>query len=126
MATVRAWSSTLTSLIGPAGLRTDGRGVPVAVNTVRGATSSLLPLVPDGSRLASITSNPPASERRIRVSNASVGPNGILLEQLAVRVADREWSIPMGEVNGLSETGRELAEVACGRAAGGVIVDPGR
>jgi NADPH:quinone reductase-like Zn-dependent oxidoreductase len=102
---------------------TDG-GVPVAVNTVRGAASSLLPLVSDGGRLATITGDPPAGERQIRVSNVYVSPNGILLEQLAMRFAERGLTIPISGVHGLAEAGRVLAEVASGRAAGGVVLDP--
>ena len=103
-----------------------GGGVPVAVNAVRGAASRLLPLVLDGGRLATITSDPPPGERHIRVSNAYVSPNGILLEQLATRFAQRGLAIPIAGVRGLSEAGKVLAEVASGRAAGGVVLDPRR
>jgi NADPH:quinone reductase-like Zn-dependent oxidoreductase len=104
---------------------TDG-GVPVAVNAVRGAAASLLPLVLDGGRLATITSDPPPGERQIRVSNAYVSPNGSLLEQLAASFAQRGLAIPIAGVHGLSEAGEVLAEVASGRAAGGVVLDPRR
>jgi NADPH:quinone reductase-like Zn-dependent oxidoreductase len=102
---------------------TDG-GVPVAVNAVRGAAPGLLPLVLDGGRLATITGDPPPGERHIRVSNAYVSPNGILLEQLAMRFAQRGLAIPISGVHSLSEAGRVLAEVASGRAAGGAVLDP--
>jgi NADPH:quinone reductase-like Zn-dependent oxidoreductase len=102
---------------------TDG-GVPVVVNAVRGAAASLLPLVLDGGRLATITGDPPPGERHIRVSNAYVRADGILLEQLAVRFAQRGLAIPIGAVHSLSEAGRVLAEVVSGRAAGGVVLDP--
>ena len=101
---------------------TDG-GVPVAVNAVRGAAAGLLPLVLDGGRLATITGDPPPGERHIRVSNAYVSPNGILLEQLATRFAQRGLAIPIAGVSRLSEAGKVLAEVASGRAAGGVVLD---
>jgi NADPH:quinone reductase-like Zn-dependent oxidoreductase len=104
--------------------RLTGGGVPVAVNAVRGAASSLLPLVLDGGRLATITGEPPPGERRIRVSNAYVRPNGILLEQLATRFAQRGLAIPIAGVHSLSEAGKVLAEVAAGRAVGGVVLDP--
>src|SRR5262249_53185931 len=41
----------------------------VVINAVRGAEAGLLPLVADGGRLATITGNPPPSERGIKVSN---------------------------------------------------------
>jgi NADPH:quinone reductase-like Zn-dependent oxidoreductase len=104
---------------------TDG-GVPVAVNAVPGAASSLLPLVLDGGRLATITTDPPPGERDIRVSNVYVSSDGLLLEQLATRFAQRGFAIPISGVHSLSEAGRVLAEVASGRAAGGVVLDPRR
>jgi NADPH:quinone reductase-like Zn-dependent oxidoreductase len=102
---------------------TDG-GVPVAVNAVLGAASGLLPLVLDGGRVATITSDPPPGERHIQVSNVYVSPNGILLEQLAMRFAQRGLAIPVAGVHSLAEAGRVLAEVVSGRAAGGVVLDP--
>ena len=104
---------------------TDG-GVPVAVSAVRGAAASLLPLVLDGGRLATITSDAPPGERHIRISNVYVSPNGILLEQLATRFAQRGLAIPIAGVHSLSEAGKVLADVASGRAAGGVVLDPRR
>jgi NADPH:quinone reductase-like Zn-dependent oxidoreductase len=102
---------------------TDG-GVPVAVNTVPGAASSLLPVVLDGGRLATITSDPPPGERHIHVSTVYVSANGLLLEKLAARFAERALAIPIAGVHGLSEAGEVLAEVVSGRAAGGVVLDP--
>ena len=88
--------------------------------------TSLLPLVVDGGRLATITSDAPPGERHIRVSNAYVSPNGIRLEQLASRFAQRGLSIPIAGIHSLSEASRVLAEVASGQAAGGVVLDPRR
>jgi hypothetical protein len=102
---------------------TDG-GVPVAVNAVLGAASGLLPLVLDGGRVATITSDPPPGERHIQVSNELVSPNGILLEQLAMRFAQRGLAIPVAGVHNLAEAGRVLAEVVSGRAAGGLVLNP--
>jgi NADPH:quinone reductase-like Zn-dependent oxidoreductase len=101
-------------------------GVPVAVNAVPGAASSLVSLVQDGGRLATITGDPPPGERDIRVSNAYVSANGILLEQLAARFAQRGLAIPIDGVHGLSEAGRVLSQVVSGRAAGGAVLDPRR
>jgi len=104
--------------------RLSGGGVLVAVNTVRGAAASLLPLVADGGRLTTITSDAPASERQIRVSNAYVSPNGAILEELAARFAQRGLAIPVAAVHRLSEARRALSEAVSGRAPGGVIIDP--
>jgi NADPH:quinone reductase-like Zn-dependent oxidoreductase len=104
--------------------RQSGGGVPVAVNAVRGAARSLMPLVADGGRLATITSDAPPGERHIRVSNAYVSPNGMILEQLAARFTQRGLAIPVAGVHSLSESGRALSEAVSGRAAGGVVIDP--
>jgi NADPH:quinone reductase-like Zn-dependent oxidoreductase len=106
--------------------RLAGGGVPVAVNAVPGAAASLLPLVMDGGRLATITVDPPSSERQIRVSSVIVRPDGINLEQLAARFAQEGLTIPVAGVYGLSEAGRALSEVVSGRVTGGVVIDPRR
>jgi NADPH:quinone reductase-like Zn-dependent oxidoreductase len=103
-----------------------GGGVPVAVNAVRGAAVSLLPVVVDGGRLATITSDPPPSERHIRVSNVYVRPNGSALEAVAAAFAQRGLTIPVASVHGLLEAGQALAQVVSGGTAGGVVIDPRR
>jgi NADPH:quinone reductase-like Zn-dependent oxidoreductase len=102
---------------------TDG-GATVAVNAVRGQASTLIPLLRDGGRPATITSDPPPGERDIRVSNAYVARDGLLLEQLALRFAERGLAIPIGGAYSLAEADRLLAEVVAGQAVGGVVLDP--
>lgn len=103
-----------------------GGGVSVAVNAVRGAALSLMRLVVDGGRLATITGDPPAAERQIRVSDCYVRPDGIALEQLAASFTERGLAIPVAGVFGLSQAGTALSEVISGKAAGGVLIDPRR
>jgi NADPH:quinone reductase-like Zn-dependent oxidoreductase len=104
--------------------RLSGGGVPVAVNAVRGGAAGLMRLVVDGGRLATITSDPPPSERQIRVSNVYVTPNGLVLEELAARFAQCGLAIPVVGVHRLSAAGRALSQGASGRAGGGVVIDP--
>lgn len=104
---------------------TDG-GVPVVVNTVRGAAVSLMQLVVDGGRLATITGDPPPSERQIRVSNVYVSPNGSALEEVAAGFAQRGLTIPVAGVHGLLEAGQALSQVVSGGSAGGMVIDPRR
>ena len=104
--------------------RLTGGGVSVAVNAVRGAASSLMTLVVDGGRLATITSDAPPAERNIRVTNAYVSPNGAILEQLAASFAQRGLAIPVAVVHSLPEAGTALSEAVSGKAAGGVVIDP--
>jgi NADPH:quinone reductase-like Zn-dependent oxidoreductase len=106
--------------------RLTGAGVPVAVNAVPGAAAGLLPLVVDGGRLATITTDPPPAERGIQVSNVYVRPDGLRLEQLAARFAQRGLALPVAGMHGLADAGRALADVVAGRAAGGVVLDPRR
>ena len=96
------------------------------MNAVPGAAAGLLPLVVDGGRLATITSDPPPGERGIRISNVYVRPDGLLLEQLAARFAQRGVALPVAGIHGLAEAGRALADVVSGQAAGGVVLDPRR
>lgn len=104
--------------------RLTGSGVTVAVNAVPGAAASLMPLIRDRGRLATITGDPPPGERQIRISSVIVSPNGISLEGLAARFAQAGLTIPVAGVYSLSEADRALSEVLSGRAAGGVVIDP--
>ena len=61
---------------------------------------------------------PPPSERHIRVSNAYVRPDGLLLGQLAAGFARHGLAIPIAGVRNLSEAGYVLAQVASRQAVG--------
>jgi len=100
--------------------------VPVAVNAVPGAAASLLQLLSDNGRLATITGDPPAAERGIRVSSVYVRPDGKSLEHLAADFAKRSLSLPVSAVYGLSDASEALSAAASGRAGGGVVIDPRR
>ena len=99
-------------------------GVPVAVNVVRGATAGLMPFVAHGGRLATITGDPPESERGITVSNCFVRPDGDSLAELAAAFAARRLTIPIAMVCGLSDANKALAAAIQG-AAGAVLIEPG-
>jgi len=102
---------------------TDGRGVLAAANAVPGAAASLLPLVADRGRLATITGDPPPAERQIKVSSVYVSSDGPRLEQLATSFAERGLTIPIGATYSLSEADRALSDAVSGRARGGVVLD---
>lgn len=103
-----------------------GGSIPVAVNAVRGAATSLLPLIADHGRLATITGDPPTAVRGIRVRDVYVKPDGRSLEQLADDFAQRGLTIPVSRVYGLREAGQALSEVIGGHPGGGVVIDPRR
>jgi len=105
---------------------TAGSGVSVAVNAVRHAAANLIPLVADGGRLATITGDPPDSQRGIEVSNVFVEPDGEALAKLAADLVERRQTIPIAMVYGLSEAGTALAEAVNGEARGAVLIDPSR
>jgi NADPH:quinone reductase-like Zn-dependent oxidoreductase len=105
--------------------RLSGGGFPAAVNAVGGATASVLPLVADGGRLATITGDPPAAQRGIRITDVYVAPDGEALERLAADFADRGLSLPVAAVFPLNEGSAALAEAVAG-SPGVVVIDPRR
>jgi NADPH:quinone reductase-like Zn-dependent oxidoreductase len=100
--------------------------VPVAVNAVRDAAASIMELVADDGRLATITGDPPPTVRGIRVSNVYVEPDGTSLERLAEDFSERGLTIPIARVCGLAEASVALSDVVSGRPGGGVVIDPQR
>jgi NADPH:quinone reductase-like Zn-dependent oxidoreductase len=111
------WRDTAGRLVGGA--------FPVAVNAVKGATASVLPLVADGGRLATITGDPPAAQRGIRITDVYVAPDGEALERLAADFADRGLSLPVAAVFPLDGGSAALAEALAG-SPGAVVIDPRR
>jgi NADPH:quinone reductase-like Zn-dependent oxidoreductase len=105
---------------------TDGYGVSVAVNAVRHAAANLIPLVADGGRLATITGDPPESQRGIAISNVFVEPDGETLGKLAADFVKRRQTIPIAKVYGLSEADTAIAAAVKGEAPGALLIDPSR
>jgi NADPH:quinone reductase-like Zn-dependent oxidoreductase len=105
--------------------RLAGGSFPAVVNAVRGATASVLPLVADNGRLATITGDPPPSERGIRISNVYVKPDGAALERLAADFANRGLTLPIAAMFGLGQASAALAEAVAG-SPGVLVIDPRR
>jgi NADPH:quinone reductase-like Zn-dependent oxidoreductase len=101
------------------------RGVTAAINAVRGAAASLVPLVADGGCLTTITGDPPPSERGIGVTNAYVAPDGPGLEAGADLVARMRLDIQIAGIYGLAEAADALRLVAEG-SGGTRVLDPHR
>ena len=106
----------------------DANGGPfsVVINAVRGGSPALLPLVVDGGRFATITGDPPPSERGIQVVNAYVAPDGPLLEAAVGQVVARGLTIPIAGIYGFADAADALQAVVEGRAEGAVVLDPAR
>lgn len=101
---------------------TSGR-FSVVINVVRGGASALLPLVADDGRLATITGDPPRSQRGILVIDAYVAPDGPALEAAVEQLLARSLTIPIAGVYGLSEAAVALGTVARGHAEGAYVLD---
>src|SRR6185312_7120521 len=103
---------------------TEGRGVAAAVNAVPGHAADAIRAVADHGRLATITSDPPAEERGITVSNVYVRPDGNQLRTLAEHFAAGTLAIPVASTHRLADAAAALAPTISGRAGGAVVLRP--
>jgi NADPH:quinone reductase-like Zn-dependent oxidoreductase len=103
---------------------TEGRGVPAAVNAAPGSAAAAIRAVADNGRLATITSDPPAEERGITVSNVYVRPDGSQLRKLAEQFADGKLAIPVASTYRLVDAAAALAQTISGHAGGAIILRP--
>jgi NADPH:quinone reductase-like Zn-dependent oxidoreductase len=101
-----------------------GRGVAAAVNAASGHAADAMRAVADNGRLATITSDPPAEERGITVSNVYVRPDGSQLRQLAERFADGTLAVPVASTYRLADAAAALAQTTSGHAGGAVVLKP--
>jgi NADPH:quinone reductase-like Zn-dependent oxidoreductase len=100
-----------------------GGRLGAVANAVPGGAGTLVALVDDGGRLATITGDPPEAERGIQVINYYVHPDGPALEQIAVRFAERGLSIPLAATYDLSSADIALADAVSGKSAGGIAIN---
>jgi NADPH:quinone reductase-like Zn-dependent oxidoreductase len=107
-------------------LRATAGRFSVVINAVRGGAAALLTLVADGGRLATITGDPPQSERGIQVVNVYVAPDGSALEVAVGQLIARGVTIPIAGIYGLGDAGVALSTVVQGRAEGACVLDPTR
>jgi NADPH:quinone reductase-like Zn-dependent oxidoreductase len=103
---------------------TEGRGVAAAVNAVPGYAADAIRAVADNGRLATITSDPPAEERGITVSNVYVRPDGDQLRTLAKHFADGTLTVPVVSTYRLADAAAALARTTSGHAGGAIILRP--
>jgi NADPH:quinone reductase-like Zn-dependent oxidoreductase len=98
---------------------TAGRGVDAAANVVRGGAARALVAVRDGGRLATITSDPPASERGIGIASVYVRPDAAQLELAVQELAAGRLEFELGASFPLAEADAALAYAVAGR--GGAV-----
>jgi NADPH:quinone reductase-like Zn-dependent oxidoreductase len=110
-----AWPDEVRALAG-------GRGVDAAANAASGGAADAMRAVADGGRLATITSDPPAERRGIRVVNTYVRADGDQLRKLAKHFADGRLEIRVAAGYGLGDAAAALAVVTRGHAAGAVVL----
>lgn len=103
----------------------DGR-FTVVINAVRGSSPTLLPLLADGGRLATITGDPPEAERGIHVVNAYVAPDGPALEAAVAHLTARGLTIPIAGIHGLGDAAVALQTVVQGGAEGASVLELAR
>jgi NADPH:quinone reductase-like Zn-dependent oxidoreductase len=104
-------------------LRAAAERFSVGIYAVRGGAAALLPLVADGGRLATITGDPPQTQRGIQLVNAYVAPDGSALEVAVGQLIARGLTIPIADIYGLGDAAVALATVVQGRAEGACVLD---
>jgi NADPH:quinone reductase-like Zn-dependent oxidoreductase len=103
---------------------TGGEGVTAAVNAARNGAAVALTVVRNGGRLATITSDPPPTERGIVVSTVYVRPDGRQLVVLAELLAQGLLTLPIGGTYPLVNAADALAKVLGGAAGQAIVVVP--
>jgi NADPH:quinone reductase-like Zn-dependent oxidoreductase len=104
-------------------LRATGGRFSVGINAVRGGAAALLPLVGDGGRLATITGDPPQTQRGIQVVDAYVSPDGPVLEATVAVLTALGLSIPIAGTYSLGKAHSALRAVVQGRTDGAHVLD---
>jgi NADPH:quinone reductase-like Zn-dependent oxidoreductase len=99
-----------------------GRGVGAAVNTARGGAAAAIEAVADGGRLATITGDPPRTERGVTVTDVYVRADGARLAALVAALADGMLSLHLGATVPLAEAAAALQTASAGRASGATVL----
>ncbi len=95
-----------------------------AANAAPGGAASALEAVADGSRLATITSDPPSQQRGITISSVIVRADGDQLGNLATLLAGGQLEIPVAASYRLADAAQALAHATGGHAAGAIVLTP--
>ena len=104
--------------------RTSGLGFSIVMNAVRAASAGLLDLVADGGRLATITGDPPPSERGVAITDLYVAPDGAALEAAAAALVERGLSIAIAGTYPLADAATALARATHAGGGGARVLLP--
>jgi NADPH:quinone reductase-like Zn-dependent oxidoreductase len=92
------------------------------VNTARGGAAAALKAVADGGRLATITGDPPRTERGVTVADVYVRADGTQLAALVAALADGVLSLHLGAAVPLAEAAAALQAASAGRASSATVL----
>ncbi len=93
---------------------TAGRGVDAAANAAKGGEVAALEAVRDGGRLATITSDPPETERGIGITDLYVRSDGAQLERASLELAAGHVEFQQGASFPLGQAEAALARAVAG------------
>lgn len=96
--------------------------IDAVANAAPGGAAAAMTVLADDGRLATITPDPPASTRGIRVTAVYVRSDGAQLERLTALLAARRLSMPRPRSCSLDRAGHALAQVVAGRAPNGIAI----
>jgi NADPH:quinone reductase-like Zn-dependent oxidoreductase len=113
-----AWADQLRARVGD-------RGFDAAVNAVPNGAASVLDLVREGGRLATITSDPPPAQRGVEVQEVYVAPDGARLQGLTAMLAAGTLPLPVGAAYPLGSAKDALAHVLRGSDGNAIVVGIG-
>ncbi len=102
---------------------TQGRGVDLAVNARPGAAATAIGAVRDGGRLATITSDAPAAERHINVSEVYVAPDGPRLSRIGQLLAAGVLNVDVAAGYQLKDAAAALAQVRQGTGGRAIVLE---
>lgn len=104
---------------------TGGNGVAVAANAAPGGAATALSTVADGGRLATITSDAPAAERGVAISEVYVRPDGDQLAALAALLSQDRLTVAVAASYPLPDASAALARAVRGTSGAAVVVTTG-
>ncbi|MEU4675343.1 NADP-dependent oxidoreductase [Amycolatopsis sp. NPDC023774] len=104
---------------------TSGIGADAALNAVPGGSTATIVTVREGGRMATITGDPPAAERDIRVTNVYVRPDATQLAQLCALLGEGQLTLAVGSVLPLADAATALEDAISGAKGGPVVLQVG-
>ncbi|MBV8292899.1 MAG: NADP-dependent oxidoreductase, partial [Mycobacterium sp.] len=96
--------------------------IDAVANAAPAGAAAAMTALDDGGRLATITSDPPASTRGISVTAVYVRSDGAQLDRLTALLASRRLSMPIPRSCSLGQAAAALAHVVAGREPSGVVI----